>query len=205
MTSTTAPTMLDRIAPIATALGAGWVATPDDGWHDGVTLTGPGGEQLHATVDDWRKANAGRLFLRGSFPDELAGHLYGTPATRISVDGSRSPEAIARDIERRLLPAYREALAIARQRKAESDEVAARRHAVMLQILTAMGGDAHAWCESKATAGEFDDAVRADVEVSTYRERAEFTVTVPWGLAPEVARLIGELRGRPVADPDTLF
>lgn len=205
MSSTTAPTMLDRTAPIATALGAGWVATPDDGWHAGVTLTGPSDERIHATADDWRKANAGRLFLCGSFPDEFTGHLHGTPATRISVDGGRAPEAIARDIERRLLPAYREALTIARQRKAESDEVAARQHAVMLQILAAMGGDAHAWREDKATAGEFDDAVHAEVEVMTWRERAEFTITVPWDLAPEVARLVSDLRGRPVAGPGTLF
>lgn len=203
MTSTTAPTMLDQIAPIATALGAGWVATARG--YGGAHLDGPDGVRIHVTADDWRKANAGRLFLRSSFPDELTGHLYGTPATRISVGGERTPEAIARDIERRLLPAHREALAVARQRKTESDAEDARRHAVMLQVLAAMGEGANAWREDKATAGEYGDAVRADVEVSTYRERAEFTISVPWDLAPEVARLIGELRARQVADPGTLF
>lgn len=187
-------TLRDRIAPIAAELGEGWAATPGRDRGEEAHFAGPNGEQIHVSQDTWRKANAGRLFLRGSFPDELTGHLYGTPAARISVDGAKPPAVIAKDIKRRLLPAYREALAVARERKAEADALHARRDAVMAEVVAAMGDGAEAWLPSKASAGRFDDAVRADAEVETYREQATFAVTVPWSLAPTVARLVGELR-----------
>jgi hypothetical protein len=77
------------------------------------------------STDEYGKVPCARINARGEYRQELQHFIYSAPTPNISVSANRSPEAIATDIERRLVPAYRELVEKAEQRKAEHDAVMA--------------------------------------------------------------------------------
>lgn len=98
---------------VAKYLGEGWRANPgpDDA---GGALEGPGGERLFLRVESYG-AHKGKVSVTGS-ENRVPGYEYGEHShlvdrTEIRVNPSRGAAVIAREIERRLLPAHRDALA----------------------------------------------------------------------------------------------
>jgi len=76
-------------------------------------------------------ASADRVLISGDFT-KYVGHLPSVrEKTDITVAWNRPPKAIARDIERRLLPAYYRVLAQARRNKAEYEKKKQEKEAAM--------------------------------------------------------------------------
>ena len=121
---------IEILRSVAEALGEGW-SVPEDA----PTLIGPGGAHVGGWVGTYG-SDKGRLELRGEFPTDRDGKIHWTSAARlkvhsISVRADRPPLAIAREIQRRLLPEY---LAILPGVIAEADRcVAAHRTAAALR------------------------------------------------------------------------
>lgn len=82
-----------------------WTAGP---WNNEAQLTHPDGRAILVHFANYRDTS--RLVLHGVYP--RLGHRYvsprGTFANEISVASTRTPEAIAKEITRRLLPSYTE-------------------------------------------------------------------------------------------------
>src|SRR5690349_24873057 len=86
---------------LATALGSTWRVDPeyDSSW--GAKLEGPDGLSLLLNM-----STRGKVEISGFMPANPDGGRF--PNTHIGVSRDRGPEAIAREITRRLLPPYRE-------------------------------------------------------------------------------------------------
>lgn len=82
----------------------------------------------------------GRLVVRGEFPEGATGSVY-EPAkyTEITCDENKSPEQIARDIERRLMPEYRESLKVVLERIDNEEKYITKRSAMMDKIAKHLG------------------------------------------------------------------
>jgi hypothetical protein len=92
---------------VATHLGEGWAAqaaTEDLGYRV-VVIQGPDGARVRIGLD-WR--NAGRVVVSGEYPGDLARSFeeYGLERHEIRVSRARGAQVIAREITRRLMPAY---------------------------------------------------------------------------------------------------
>jgi len=90
---------------VATALGDGWTVDTSENFaeHRDAYMDGPDGARL-ALGPIWNKPD--RLEIRGVYPAG-ARSVYPAPARSvITVDRHRAPDAIAREITRRLLPGY---------------------------------------------------------------------------------------------------
>lgn len=95
---------------IAEALGDGWrVDTVSDyGWQ--TAIFGPADEVLHLSKAD-RTIHFSRLAISGGYnhlADKYDQYPRNLDHVKITVSRDRGPEAIAREISRRLLPKYRE-------------------------------------------------------------------------------------------------
>jgi hypothetical protein len=102
----------DRIRQIggflATALGEGWGPDTSPFWKDATHATrivGPDGATLFLRLGSENSNRRGRLIISGAYP-EGSSALYGVEYHEITVDATKSPDVIARDINRRLLPSY---------------------------------------------------------------------------------------------------
>ncbi len=82
----------------------------------------------------------GRLSISGSFGDCNAYLDYQAKRPKITVDAGRDPAIIAREIERKVLPDYRELLASARHHKALTEARQARIQATIEGVTAALGG-----------------------------------------------------------------
>lgn len=82
----------------------------------------------------------GRLVVRGEFPEGAANSVY-EPAryTEITCDENKSPEQIARDIERRLMPEYGESLKVVLERIDNEKKYIAKRSAMIQKIANHLG------------------------------------------------------------------
>lgn len=100
---------LDLARECARCLGDGWSAS--EGHHgprDDAFLYGPDGERLHVRTD----VTPGRVSIGWAIPHELRQHGGRVKMSRsITASGAKSPEVIARDIARRLLPGLSELVA----------------------------------------------------------------------------------------------
>jgi hypothetical protein len=96
-------------AAVAGALGTGWTYAPN---RDGngylpryATIAGPDGASLHVS----NEYQTGRFEWSGNYPRDAQGHdhkPYHATRPRITTSADKSPGQAARDITRRLLPAY---------------------------------------------------------------------------------------------------
>jgi len=168
------PDFTAALAPIAEALGDGWSVSDTQDSHRG-QLAGPDGMRIWVRTESWRTSARGRLFLSGSF-DGLHDHTWKLDRTEISVTLGKTPRQVAADIRRRLLPTYREALDIARQRKADHDAAEAARDALGAEICAALGPGA----ENSGT-GHHGHRDHVHVRLGRYGDRVDAVFRVPNG------------------------
>ena len=105
----------------------------------GVALDGKDGARLviHTAFN-----NDDRLIILGYFPGHEDHLPCERPKTDITVGRKRPPKAIAKDIERRLLPAYYQVLEQARQNKAEHIRMKQEQDVAMKALADALPRDA---------------------------------------------------------------
>lgn len=126
---------------MAAALDGTW--TVESGYHGQRDryLIGPDGEQVHVCYSDWEKTT--RLRLTASLPAKLSAirHRHGNPVPshEITVSASKTPETVAAEATRRLLPAYRVTLTESRELKQRLDEQAAARDRLACAIAEPLG------------------------------------------------------------------
>lgn len=125
-------------AAVAAALGSEWRADPQPSFR--VTLRNDNaGESLAIRLGTWGGEN-GRLCIRGAFNGEEGRYVYGMRTPDITVSRHRPAAVIAREIERRLLPDYREALAKTRERMERTNQALAKtRHTIALLAYESRG------------------------------------------------------------------
>lgn len=145
---------------VATELGEDWKVNTDERYadHMGVYLDGPSQQQLWLGFD-WR--NPDRIKVRGHYPQPPGTTLpYGTKSHEIGLSRDRGPEAIAKEIRRRLLPGYIESLAGVIEGHTLADENASRRDTVARDFETILGGRyaGTTAADSGAEVSFFDDA-----------------------------------------------
>ena len=106
----------------------------------GVAIDGKDGARLviHTAFN-----NDDRLIILGYFPGHEDHLPYERPKTDITVGRKRPPKAIARDIERRLLPAYYQVLEQARQNKAEHIRMKQEQDDAMKALADALSSEVH--------------------------------------------------------------
>lgn len=102
-------------AEVAPLLGDGWTFK-DDPQHFGGTVLGPDEADLFFRMD------GKRLVISGSYPDGAYNKAYGYETHRITVSPGRPAEAIAKEVQRRLLPHYLPTLATVLRRIQQHDE-----------------------------------------------------------------------------------
>jgi hypothetical protein len=103
----------ETAAKIAVALGEDWKYDGKKFNECGALISGANGLSLFLS-DTW--GPKGSLHISGRFPEGR-----GSDKHKINVSLTRSPETIAREIRRRLLPDYAIAFGIADQKKREND------------------------------------------------------------------------------------
>jgi len=130
--------LIDIATTLCTLLEGEWYINQDhsDSGYSGVSIETPGGKALNITIPYNNKT---RLEIRGSWLDGLSQH---TPcnheSTHITVLQSKTPEQIARDITKRLLPPYERVLAQAREAKAAHDKQEAHKQKVLESLQAVM-------------------------------------------------------------------
>lgn len=123
-------------AEVAQALGEGWsINNNSESW--GANLIGPNDEDIFIRLETYG-AKKGRLTISGNYPGTHEQQRR-VERHRIGVSADRSATAIAREIERRLLPDYRESLATVRMIIALDEHYDAIRQEVGQEFATLLG------------------------------------------------------------------
>lgn len=116
-------------AALSTRTGHTWQL--DESWKGhGAMLAGPQGRRIWCSFDRYRQ----KVELRGHFDNPPEGADIGVSATRIGVGLGREADAVARDMTRRLLPAYEDERAewLRRREAILDDRAGAERLALQL-------------------------------------------------------------------------
>jgi hypothetical protein len=122
---------------IAVELGAGWRA--GSGWTgESAFVRHEDGRGLFILALSFPFSARGRAEVRGVYPQGWGGDRDRDPVITVSM--SRKADAVARDIRRRMLPAYAERLAKARARVARDDADRGERERVAALIMAAVPG-----------------------------------------------------------------
>jgi hypothetical protein len=189
--------MLPTAREIAAHMPEGWTASAPDGHDNGVYLNGPDNVQLHisyirvySSADDrlnisgapareeWKQASDYRD--RKDFPNARKG---------ITVSVSKSPSQIARDITKRLLPAYLPYVAELRKRLASENDYEARVVTFRAQLLAALGS-------AGVEHGDHDIYLHLDDGYGTIRVSADSVsfdrFSLPGHLALEIAKVLAK-------------
>ena len=184
-------------AQVAANLGVGSKSVAgDNAYRDDVTLQGPDGEQVHLRWDGY--AAKGRVLIGGSLDTDLYQHKpYNAKNLTITVAETKPAAQIARDIERRLLPDYRELLATVRASKAASDKAEQERSDLLDELLALLGLGCERWTHNRHDElhiGKYGDQIHGSVE-ATYGGEAKFEIrTTPRNAAQAVAAAIAAAR-----------
>lgn len=131
-------TIASRVAEeLSKATGATWTRTArfgDEDWR--AEVAGPGAQALFLS-NTW--GGRGRLYISGSFPNgvELP---YKAERPSITVAENKTPDRIAADITRRLLPAYVALLITVLDKKAKAEEFEAGRQRLAAEVAIIVGG-----------------------------------------------------------------
>lgn len=182
---------LKRIAEaVAPLLENGWhIDTDHPDERRGISLISEGERRLLFDIG-WSTND--RLEIYGSFDNGLAQYLpYQSqrPKTEISVAVTKTPEKIAQDIKRRLLPNYEQVLAAAKEYKKRDDDYKATRKQAMEQIKTAIGGDVDFLSHTQRD--ELYGYKPYSFEAKYHsNDEIEFTLTLPFKKALEVLKSI---------------
>lgn len=185
---------------IADELGDGWSAK-EGHWPNGqdALLFGPQGEEIHVTAGGWRKQDDGRFAFAADlykYRDYLRHEdRLGGCKREISVSQSKTAKKIAAEVERRLLPTYREVLERGKEAKRKSDERKSAQ-AVFTRNLADEVGVTPTGRDGHIEFGQWQAGVNGKVDVPTGDFHVDFTVRVPHTKALEFARILGEFRSR---------
>lgn len=136
--------LADLTDKIAILLDGVWATDQErlESGYPGRFLNGPEDKILHFTTP---YNNTARVEINGIFHHDLSQHLpynMNREKTEITVARSKTPEQIARDIERRLMPPYERVLAQTKDRKAKADAYEAKKMRAIDAIRDAMGSGA---------------------------------------------------------------
>lgn len=144
MSAATAKDYRGMSAAIAAALGPAWSAKATD-HPNRIELSGPRGRGMELHWEGWNQE--GRVRVTGTYPAPLPGvdrpsgykgQALEWPEASFSIE--RSPDAIARDIERRILPAYAKAFLIIEERVRTAAHEHAECVALEARLCDAAGG-----------------------------------------------------------------
>lgn len=188
---------------IVAALGTDWSVEQPPGGNRGVYLAGPDQQKLWI-ARGWDAGTKTRLIIHGDYPGTES---YRVENHEITVAETRPPAAIAKEIERRLLPKYRETLATRLQQLQSDADARAAREAFADRIIEATGGLA----QRRETHRGRPDPDRTEVFVPSnaggndhgygtftpFHRADRVTIelhNVPADVAVEIARVIGRKR-----------
>ena len=125
------PAIVRDIAPaIAAALGDGWTATQSEHNENAATLSGPAGAEVFIWTNAYPHRHQ-RAEIVGQYPEHKP---YDVKRHEITVSLDKTAEQIARDITRRLLPAYLPDLARALETQRGHEEYAYRTRLLAEQV-----------------------------------------------------------------------
>jgi hypothetical protein len=130
---------------VAKALGKGWKLLPADAeqsCESRVAIDGPDSERIVMRTDGYD--SRGRIRIYGTTPDRAMRYS----SSEITVARDKDPAAIARDITRRLLPAYRKIAAEAKEKHAQENAYKATCEATKATLVKA-GGETLAHSEER--------------------------------------------------------
>lgn len=125
---------------IAGELGSGWAIKGGEA-HWSQQITGPDRQELWISTG---YQALDRLQIAGDYPTDMYGripHVRDSP--RITLAANRSPKALARDIQRRLLPGYQLTLKQVLERQADQMRRFDLREQVAQRLIAAAGPDAN--------------------------------------------------------------
>lgn len=176
---------------IAGELGEGWSGGPGHHNYDAF-LIGPNDERLQLRDENWRNRQPGRLYILGSLLHVRNHRVFGPPGGEISVRPTRPAADIAREITRRLLPGYREALEENRRRQAAADAQEAAWSQLERQLLEALPGARYLEHSRSITSGSYGEN-QCDIDVRR-GDYAKFEIHVPHSRAVVLARFVESLR-----------
>jgi hypothetical protein len=146
------PETLDLLhlgAAVAAALGPEWSAHAEADCPNWATLRREGPDrQFGVTLR--RKTQDKRIVIEPVWPNGTDGSVFpyrhDRPDCSITVGESRDPVAIAREIDRRLMPCYREAFTRAAAQRDEHDAYTARQAANLEMFAAMLGGSVRGEC-----------------------------------------------------------
>lgn len=174
---------------VVAALGTDWsVEQPHEG-NRGVYLVGPGQEKLWL-ARGWDSGTKTRLVIHGDYPGT---ETFRHENHEITVAESRPPAAIAKEIERRLLPKYRDTLAEVIERLDRQRQAQQARDVLAGHITEAVG--------PKVTQVGYDNDDKVSIGGKTFGHfrllhHAQDVNIELYGVSPEVAVEIARLLGR---------
>ena len=187
---------------IAPELGEGWYVTKGH-WDKDAFLCDDQGAKLHVSARAWRKQDEGKLEISGSLDKYRKVTRYHEPKHEIKVSYlTKSPARIAGDIERRLLPNYRKALAELDERQRAYDERESAKEDFMRSLLATLGNAARrqSYSDDRIDFGRYGDDVRGDIRV--LGDSVQFEIEVSKSHALLLAAELSALRKRKSSGPN---
>lgn len=172
---------------LAHALGCGWTYQRPDELGHAAKITHEHGAILYVTQNTYLQAEKGKVKISTGLQYEHVPHGERAPAIQVSL--SRGIDALAKEIRRRLLPAYLPLLERT-QARAKEDKERRAKQAALLDELATLGhaerrnGSIH-WYVSDGFYG--DGSVSYDETVSLKLER------LPLEVARQIVTLLGSV------------
>jgi hypothetical protein len=125
-------------AEVAGELGDGWSVDPH--WNaNGSMLDHTDSRRLHICTSRWPQNRAGRVIISGVLPYRPGSYIEPGSHKEITVAAERGAAVIAREINRRLMPEYIEALSKIRARNAGEDAAFASQSALAVKVRSIFG------------------------------------------------------------------
>lgn len=178
----------------ATELAAGmqplvpdWIIVARDDYDKTIDITLPCGGGLHMHLNPYN--HAGRVVIRGSYPQ---GTWSNKRVGAITVALARGPEAIVKEIKRRLLPEYLPSFAAASRAEQESLAYQARCTAALKELADVLGVAVY---RDGQSAYYYRDNISAEVR-SVHDTSASLELSVPQELAKIILALVVQEVGR---------
>ncbi|MFD2422671.1 hypothetical protein [Amycolatopsis pigmentata] len=176
---------------ITKALGEGWTVGTSPRGSDGAYLNGPDGERVHVVLNGYRTQHKGRLWISASYEEFRKISTRWAPEHGITVTPAKTGDQIAQDIQRRLLPGYRETLAELREQLARWEASEARERAGIARLRAILPDTQVFEYQSAVDFARLGDAVRGDFRVLS--NTVEFKIEVSSEYAHEIAELIASI------------
>lgn len=165
MTSETAP-LLVTAQKIAAALGQAWGAEPGQSPPVLVYLNGPEGATIRLALESRSK----RMIISGKYPSDPDLPFYHSTQRdapdAITVNAERTPQALAEEIRRRLLPGYLPELKKAQEELERARSWDREKHALTTSVCSLLGVDAPKHKTGMIYAGRLAFEISSPSEIS---------------------------------------